>query len=139
MKRVTRTEHPLIEPMRSIGPEQPQTAFYLNRRYFEFQRRLAYPEQRDADAWKRWRRRLRRALHKTLCLDELGPVPTPQAVILETVEDEGFQRHKVAYETLPDNWVSAYLLVPHGGEGRKPAMICPHGHGIEGKEGVVHP
>lgn len=139
MRRVTRTGHPLIEPLRRVGPEQPQTAFYLNQGYFEFERRLACPEIRDPEDWKRWRGRLRRALRKTLRLDQLGPVPTPQPVVLETREEEGYQRQRVAYETLPGNWVSAYLLIPQGGAGRRPGVICPHGHVQGGKEGVVDP
>lgn len=65
MRRVTQTGYPLIEPIRPVGPEQPQTAFYLNNRYFELERRLAYPESRNHDDWKRWRRQLRRALQRT--------------------------------------------------------------------------
>lgn len=139
MKRVTRTGHPLIEPPRPGGPEQPQTAFYLNQRSFRFQRQFPYPERRNPEAWTQWRARLRRALRRTLRLDQLGPVPTPRPVILETTEGEGYRRHKVAYETLRGNWVSAYLLVPRDGRGRRPAVICPHGHVKGGKEGVVNP
>ncbi|MBI4530264.1 MAG: hypothetical protein HY709_01980 [Candidatus Latescibacteria bacterium] len=138
MRRVTRTPHPLIEPMRSVGLEQPQTASFLNNHYFEFERRFPYPGSRNPDDWKRWRRRLRRALRKTLRLDQLGPIPIPQPVVLETVEGEGYERQKIAYETFPGNWVSAYLLIPRGG-GRRSAVICPHGHVKGGKEGVVTP
>jgi hypothetical protein len=129
----------LIEPLRPVGPDQPWTASYLNRRYVDLERRLAYPESRDPEVWKTWRRRLRRALRKTLRLDQLGSVPVPRPVILGTTEGDGYQRQKIAYETLLGNWVSAYLLIPHGDERRRPAVICPHGHVKGGKEGVVNP
>ncbi len=139
MRRVTHTAYPLVEAVQEVGPEQPQTASFLNQRYFEFERRLAYPQSQDPADWQRWRRRLRRALRRTLCLDQLGGVPTPQPRVLKTEEGDGYQRLKLAYETLPRNWVSAYLLVPHGGPSTKPAAICPHGHVQGGKEGVVNP
>ena len=129
---------PLIERRQSTGPEQPQFAAFMNQRYFDFERQLTYPESRDAAHWQRWRRALRRALRRTLCLDQLEPAPTPLPSILETIEEDGYTRHRIAYETLAGNWVSAYLLVPPGTE-EKPAILCPHGHVPGAKEGVVNP
>jgi hypothetical protein len=139
MHRVTQTGHPLVEPAVPGGPEQPQTAFFLNRRYHAYVRRLPYPETPDTEVWQAWGSRLRRALRRTLRLDRLGRVPTPAPVILETTEGEGYRRHRIAYETLSGNWVRAYLLVPRTPAGRVPGVICPHGHVKGGKEGVVNP
>ena len=139
MRRVTQQEHPLVEGLRPVGPEQPHTAAFLNQRFFAFERQLAYPESAASEDWRQWRRRLHRALRRTLCLDQLGPVPTPRPTILQTEECEGYQRHKLAYQTLPGNWVSAYLLVPHRDKAPGPAAICPHGHVPGGKQGVVDP
>ena len=139
MKRITQTDNPLIDPPSAVGPTQPHTTAYLNNRYFNFQRRLAYPQTTDRGKWQQWRRKLRSALRKTLCLDQLGPVPTPQPTILETADEPDYQRHKIAYETLPDNWVSAYLLIPRTGPAPKPAVLCPHGHFRAGKSATVFP
>ena len=136
MRRVTRTGTRLIDPERTTGPEDPSTSSYLNRRFFRFDRKLAYPETTDTGEWQRWHRKLRRALYKTLCLDRLGAVPTPTSRVLETVQCEGYRREKLAYEVLPGDWVSAYLLIPDGKE-RGPAVICPHGHVEGAKENVV--
>ncbi len=136
MRRVTRTDTRLIDPERTTGPEDPSTSSYLNRRFFRFDRKLAYPETTDTGEWQRWHRKLRRALYKTLCLDRLGAVPTPTSRVLETVQCEGYRREKLAYEVLPGDWVSAYLLIPDGKE-RGPAVICPHGHVEGAKENVV--
>jgi len=97
---------------------------------------LAFPPSRDVDEWQRWRRKLRRALRKVLCLDELGPAPTPKAIVQETVQCDGYRRERIAYETLPDNWVSAYLLIPDS-PGPRPAVMCPHGHVPGCKSNVV--
>jgi len=108
----------------------------MNRKYFRFERKHAYPQTRDKGQWQRWRRNLRRALRRTLCLDQLGPVPTPRVHVQETVRSANYIRQKVAYETLPGNWVSAYLLIPDGDDPR-PAVVCPHGHVPGAKQNVV--
>ena len=53
MTSVTSTRGSLIEPPRPPGPHQPKTVYYLNGRYYEFERRLAYPESRGSHGWKR--------------------------------------------------------------------------------------
>ena len=137
MKRVTATHLPRIEPRYPSGlGEHPSTLRYLNNRYFDFERALPYPHTSDAETWRSWRRRLRRALRKTLALHTLAPVPTPELIVLETVECDGYRRHKIAYETLPGNWVRAYLLVPIGGAERRQAVLCPHGH-VDGQSRAV--
>ena len=137
MKRTTVATASLIDRQQTTGPDQPHFAAFLNQRYFDFECRYAFPTSADKQYWRQWRPNLRRALRKTLCLDQLGTVPTPQAVVRETVEDDGFVRHRIAYETLPGNWVSAYLLVPPGADS-KAAVLCPHGHVQDAKEAVVH-
>lgn len=139
MKRVTGTDHSRIEPLRPGGPEHPQTAWYLTRRYNGYERRLGYPDTHDMMQWRRWRARLRRALRNVFRLDRLGPVPTPTPVVLETTDCGGYVRHKIAYETLPGNWARAYLLLPPAAYRPRPAVLCPHGHVKGAKEGVVNP
>lgn len=136
MRRVTETNHPLIDPVRSVQAKNPNTPEYLNARYGRFERTLACPQSNDPSEWTTWRRKLRRALRKTLCLSRLGPVPTPQPVLLETKACDGYRREKIAYEVLKDNWVTAYLLIPESRR-KKPAVICPHGHVTGCKENVV--
>jgi len=129
MRRITHTGQPLIEPRHPLGPHEiPSTLRYLNDRYFDFDRTLPYPRTDDPEAWRSWRSRLRRALRRTLALQQLGPVPIPQPIVLESIECEGYWRHKLAYETLPGNWNRAYLLVPTGRARRRAAVLCPHGH-----------
>jgi hypothetical protein len=138
MRRVTQTDYPLIEPVRPDGPEQTETAFFLNRRYHDTRRRLPFPETPDPAAWRDWRRRLRPALRRILRLDRLGKIPEPKPVVLSSTEGEGYIRHRVVYETLHGNRVSAWLLIPPVNDGTAPGVICPHGHVRGGKEGVVN-
>ena len=138
MKRTTDSAFPLIEALDPPDPARPHTSSWLNQRYHQLERRLAYPQTDDSRAWGRWRRNLRQALHRTLKLKELGGVPTPAPEVLEESPCDGYRRLKIAYETLPGNWISAYLLLPPG-DRRKPAVLCPHGHVQGGKQGVVDP
>jgi len=119
-----------------VGPTSPGTGAYINRKYFRFERKYAYPQTRDKGECQRRRRNLRRALRKAMSLDQLGPVPTPRVHVQGTVRGANYIRQKVACETLPGNWVSAYLLIPDG-RGRRPAVVCPHGHVPGAKQNVV--
>ena len=143
MRRVTPTGQPLIEPRHPLGPhELPSTLRYLNDHYFDFERALPYPRTDDPVAWRSWRGRLRRALRRTLALPQLGPVPLPQPLVLETIECDGYRRHKLAYETLPGNWARAYLLVPDDDDepaAPRAAVLCPHGHVNGNSRAVADP
>ena len=136
MRRVTESSHRLVEERRMPGPQCPATALYLNERFGSFDRQLAFPGVADRQAWVRWRSRLRSALRATLRLRELGPVPSPDVSVVTSTSCAGYVRHKVCYETLTGNWVSAYLLIPDR-KGPLPAAICPHGHVPGAKENVV--
>ncbi len=66
---------------------------------------------------------------------------TPPAVkvelaprVIEEVVLETHIRRKVVYQTEPDEWVPAYLLVPKNVRGRIPAVVCPHQTTQEGKK-----
>ena len=135
MRRVTRIGGPLVEGLAKPGGHSHSQSF-LTQKFFEFERRLAYPQVQKKEVWQQWRRKLRHALRKALCLDKLGPIPLPQPIVVEATQCRGYLRQKLAYETLPGNWVSAYLLLPETPAPR-PAVICPHGHVTGAKDNVV--
>ena len=136
MKRITTAGGDLVEPKRPTGPAQPHSKSYFNAQFFNYERSHAYPESTDGKDWQTWRRRLRNRLREIFCLGDFSAILTPELVVQGSESCEGYRCDKLAYETMPDNWVSAYLLVPDG-EGPRPAVICPHGHGMNEKEGVV--
>lgn len=45
----------------------------------------------------------------------------------------GFRVEKIAYESLPEFWVTADLYIPSSGEGPFPAIVLAPGHGAGGK------
>ena len=136
MKRVTTAGGELVEPKRSTRPVQPHSKSYFNAKFFDYQRNHAYPESKNHKDWEIWRRELRSSLCEIFCLNKFGPIPTPELVVQRSESRKGYRCDKISYETMPNNWVSAYLLVPDA-PGPRPAVICPHGHGMNGKEGVV--
>ena len=50
-----------------------------------------------------------------------------------TIQDDGFRIEKIAYESLPDFWVTANVYVPAAANRRFPAVVLTPGHG-PGKE-----
>lgn len=50
-----------------------------------------------------------------------------------SVSGDGFRMEKIAYESLPDFWVTADLYVPTSGSGPFPAIVLAPGHGAGGK------
>lgn len=139
MRRVTSGSFPLVEPRKQAGPGNFITADYLNSRFYDFKRRLAYPDTSNPLEWEQWRAELKRELTKLVTLDRLGQPPTPVYEVLTKEETDDYTRFKIAYQSFPDCWVPAYLLVPGGGPQRRPAVICPHGHIPSAKESVIKP
>jgi dienelactone hydrolase len=63
------------------------------------------------------------------------PRPTPPGVrLLASTELDDHVRQHVAIESVLGTTVPAYVLVPKGARGRRPAVMALHGHGVGGKE-----
>lgn len=124
------------------------------------------PPRRNYSPWYQWMRRLADTAHedplpegasdpstavppwldrtRLRFVDLLGREPHPQPVpldteTLESVDCDGYTRHKIVFDTEDTMSVPAYLLVPDaraeaGTPG--PAVLACHGHG-PGKEQVV--
>ncbi|MFH1567652.1 MAG: alpha/beta fold hydrolase [Gemmatimonadota bacterium] len=89
---------------------------------------------RTRDDWQRWRRAFRRRL-----VQSLGPRPPAlplRAEVLEERELPGYVRRKIVFDPDPFSSVPAYVLIPTGVDGPRPAVLCAHGHGV-GKDGLA--
>lgn len=106
---------------------------YLTRRYMKLGRGSGMAATTPAD-FKRWRSRVRRKLmsltgYDTMSASHLKPR------ITERVSCDGYERQRIELQTEPGVIMPLYALVPKGlarGE-RRPAVLCPHGHGSGGK------
>jgi dienelactone hydrolase len=70
----------------------------------------------------------------------LGEFPEPaplNARLLSTEEKDRYAREKWLIQSELDCFVPLYLLLPKGGEGKRPAILCAHGHGPYGKDPVA--
>ena len=59
--------------------------------------------------------------------------------VVDEVDCGPYLRRRVRYQTEPDVWVPAYLLIPKTAtpQRKAPGLLCLHGHGRFGKDSVV--
>lgn len=85
------------------------------------------------EGYAAWKERTRRKLAELTGLDRLKKCPLcPELLSSEDIPGEPFRRHKYHIQTEQGVWMPFYLLEPQR-PGKKPVMICPHGHGSGGK------
>ena len=95
-------------------------------------------EYRTLEQWQAERDELHRQLREMLGLDP-WPERTPlQAEITGLVEHDDFTVEKVAFQSLPQLYVSGNLYLPKQREGRLPAVLYLCGHGRVAKNGVSY-
>ena len=106
------------------------------RRHFERRsRQRAFPGG-DANAARVWQIEARAALCNILGLNHLKAV-APNAVLRETVQEDGYSREEWRIETEESVWMPFSLLIPDGMVSPAPLVICPHGHGSGGRAMVA--
>jgi dienelactone hydrolase len=111
------------------------TARFLRERWRREPPRLAFKAD-TRDEWLAWRAALLAKTWELLRVPDEPPSPL-NARTLEVVQDDGFRREKVVYDTAVDFSSPAWLLVPDGAERqRRPAVLALHGH-PHGKLDVV--
>jgi len=79
------------------------------------------PEEHQA-----WRKEFRAKL-----VELLGRTPQPVPLEVrweERTETDAFTRHKIYVRSEADYWIPAYFFVPKNVTGKRPAILCFHGH-----------
>ncbi len=79
-----------------------------------------------------WEERARRLRRQVLVATGLWPMPkrTPlNPVIFGRVDRPSFTVEKVYFESYPGHFVTGLLFRPKAATGRRPGVLCPHGHG----------
>ncbi|MFO0805131.1 MAG: acetylxylan esterase [Gemmataceae bacterium] len=82
-----------------------------------------------------WAARRKVVRERVLVSNGLWPLPekTPlNPVIHGKIERDGYTVEKVFFASMPGHYVSGNLYRP-AGEGKKPAVLCPHGHWANGR------
>jgi dienelactone hydrolase len=85
------------------------------------------------EAWKKRAAQLRQQL-----LVALGLWPMPErtpldAVIHGKIERDDYTVEKVYFESFPGHFVTGNLYRPRAVSGRRPGVLCPHGHWANGR------
>lgn len=88
-----------------------------------------------ADAWRDRAGHLREQLRVTLGLWPEPPKTPLNPQVFDVIERDGYTIEKVVLETLPGFTLSGNLYRPADSQetGKKPAILCPHGHWAEGR------
>ncbi len=81
--------------------------------------------------WKSRKERLRKQVLLATGLWPELPRRTPmKPVVHGRVQRDGFTVEKVYFESVPNHFVTGLLFRPDDGKsGKRPAVLCPHGHG----------
>lgn len=85
---------------------------------------------------------VRRDVVRRQVLVAAGLWPVPPRVSFETIyngviERDGYTVERIAFQALPDFWVTGNLYRPTAGSGPYPAVLCPHGHWDRGRFTVI--
>jgi dienelactone hydrolase len=88
---------------------------------------------KSLDAWQARRKAVREQI---LVATGLWPLPekTPlNAVIHGKIDRDGYTIEKVFFASMPGHYVSGNLYRPKGTSGKRPGVLCPHGHWANGR------
>jgi dienelactone hydrolase len=119
-----------VEAERNFSTER-----FLKERARRIEPRLAFRARTRAE-WETWRAALTSKTWDLLRVADEEAAPL-RARVEDAVQDDGFRRERVVYDTTPGFSVPAWILIPDGAEGRRgPAVLALHGHG-SGKLDVV--
>lgn len=85
---------------------------------------------------KEWNERAEYIRRRMLVALGLWPMPTKtplNPVIHGRIDREGYTIEKVYFESYPGFYVTGNLYRPKGAEGKRPGVLCPHGHWANGR------
>lgn len=85
---------------------------------------------------KDWNKRVEYIRRRMLVALGLWPMPTKtplNPVIHGKIDRENYTVEKVYFESYPGFYVTGNLYRPKGAEGKRPGVLCPHGHWANGR------
>ncbi len=118
---------PRVQPAGDLPPDARLKPLKDLDGYFPFDP----PSSREA--WEQRRQKVQRQL---LVANGLWPMPerTPlNAVVHGKVERDGYTVERVFFESMPGFFVTGSLYRPTHSHGKRPAVLCPHGHWANGR------
>lgn len=120
------------EPLAAIEPAK-QFLAYMHRRHQELRGKDTLPE--SLDEWTKHKQELRQKL-----LESWGGFPREACDLapnkLGELPREGYRVEKIVFQTRPGVFMTANAYVPDGA-GKRPAVLCVHGHWRGAKQDPV--
>lgn len=106
---------------------------YMEQRFKKVARAHGF-KAKTRPAWQSWRRKTVARLAELTGYDTMQTSPL-RPVVTETVQCDGYTRQRMEIQTEPGVIMPFYVLKPDGmtRSERRPAVLCPHGHGSGGK------
>jgi dienelactone hydrolase len=86
-----------------------------------------------ARAWRDRARAVREQMLVTLGLWPMPPRTPLNPRVYGKLQRDGYTIEKVVLETMPGFTLAGNLYRPSGAAGRRPALLCPHGHWEDGR------
>ena len=124
---ILRAEVPRAVPSGSLPPDARLEPLKDLDGYFP----MAVPE--SAEAWSARAEYVRRQALVALGLWPL-PTRTPLRAVIHTPIDRGeYTVEHVYFESYPGHFVTGNLYRPKGRQGKRPGVLCPHGHWANGR------
>jgi dienelactone hydrolase len=83
-----------------------------------------------------WETRRKQVREQILVANGLWPMPAKiplKPVIHSKIDRDGYTIEKVFFASYPGHYVSGNLYRPKGKEGKRPGVLCPHGHWQNGR------
>ena len=88
------------------------------------------------DSKREWDKRAGRLRQRLLVALGLWPMPTKtplNAIVHGKIERDQYTVEKVFFESFPGFYVTGSLYRPRAAEGKRPVVLCPHGHWSNGR------
>ncbi|MFP6657590.1 MAG: alpha/beta hydrolase family protein [Pirellulales bacterium] len=85
---------------------------------------------------KQWQRRAAGVKRRILVANGLWPLPTKtplNAVVHGRIDRKHYTIEKTYFESFPGFYVTGSLYRPKGKSGKRPGVLCPHGHWSNGR------
>jgi dienelactone hydrolase len=91
---------------------------------------------RNKEDWEKRRRHILENMQLVMGPLPNEPKPPLDVQVIEEVDFGDLVRRKISYQAKKDDRVRAYLFIPKGREGPRPAMICPHPTSVKFGKGI---
>jgi dienelactone hydrolase len=88
---------------------------------------------KSKDQWQAHAEDVRRGILAGMRLERRPPACELKTIRHSKQQRDGYTVENVAFESLPGYWVTGNLYLPEDAERRTAGILCPHGHGPEGR------